>query len=99
MAMSVPLNKSDKNDSCTSDLTEELLDLQRKGVIKELIVHTRRDMLEQEHKAIADQLYKEMKDESETCLDDFSPQGRRRHVEKLKARILEICIDKKLFVK
>ena len=97
--MSVPKTKSDKTASYTTDITDEILALKREGVVKELIMHTRRDVLEQEHKDKLDQLYEEMKDLPETQLDDFSPQGRRRHLEKLKAKIIEICIENKLFIK
>lgn len=99
MAMSLPNKKSDKAASSTSDLSDEILDLQRKDFIKAIILHSRRDVLEQEHKDNLEQLYEEMKDVPETQLDDYSPQGRRRHLEKLKAKIIEACIEKKLFIK
>lgn len=99
LAMSVPLKKPDKSASSTSDLSDDILKLQAEGIIKTLILHSRRDVLEQEHKDKLEQLYEEMKDAPEMQLDDFSPQGRRRHLEKLKAKIIEACIEKRLFVK
>ncbi|RJP29193.1 MAG: response regulator [Candidatus Omnitrophota bacterium] len=99
LAMVVPLKKTDELGSGTFDLSDEILELQGKGIVKALIVHSRRDVLEQEHKDKLDQLYEEMKDVPEMQLDDFSPQGRRRHIEKLKARIIETCIENKLFAK
>lgn len=99
LAMVVPLKKTDESGSGTFDLSDDILDLQGKGIVKALIVHSRRDVLEQEHKDKLDQLYEEMKDVPEMQLDDFSPQGRRRHIEKLKARIIETCIENKLFAK
>jgi CheY-like chemotaxis protein len=99
IAMSVPKKKSDGKASNTSDLTDDILDLQKKGIVKALILHSRRDVLEQEHKDKLEQLYEEMKDIPEMQLDDFSPQGRRRHLEKLKAKIIEACIEKRLFIK
>lgn len=99
LAMAVPFKKSDQVASGTSNLSDDILDLQQKGIIKALIVHSRRDVLEQEYKDKLEQLYEEMKDVPEMQLDDFSPQGRRRHIEKLKARIIETCIENKLFAK
>jgi CheY-like chemotaxis protein len=98
LAMKVPQRKSDNLAVSTSDLCDDVLDLQQKGVIKAFIVHSRRDVLEQEHKDKLEQLYEEMKDIPEMQLDDFSPQGRRRHLEKLKAKIIDACIEKRLFV-
>lgn len=99
LAMVVPLKRTDETGARTFDLSDEILDLQKKGIVKALIVHARRDVLEQEHKDRLDELYEEMKDIPEMQLDDFSPQGRRRHLEKLKARIIETCIEKRLFAK
>lgn len=99
LAMVVPLKKTDESGSGTFDLSDDILELQGKGIVKALIVHSRRDVLEQEYKDKLDQLYEEMKDVPEMQLDDFSPQGRRRHIEKLKARIIETCIENKLFAK
>ena len=99
LAMKIPQKKSDRTTSSTSDLSDDILKLQAEGIIKALILHSRRDVLEQEHKDKLEQLYEEMKDVPEMQLDDFSPQGRRRHLEKLKAKIIEACIEKRLFVK
>lgn len=99
LAMSVPLKKTDDSASGTFELSDTVLSMVKNGIVKALIVHSRRDVLEQEHKDKLDQLYEEMKDVPEMQLDDFSAQGRRRHIEKLKARIIEACIENKLFAK
>jgi hypothetical protein len=97
--MSVPLKETDDSASGTFELSDTVLTMVKNGIVKALIVHSRRDVLEQEHKDKLDELYEEMKDVPEMELDDFSPQGRRRHIEKLKARIIETCIENKLFAK
>lgn len=99
MAMSVPMNRTDKVAVHTTDLTGVVLDLQKEGMVKSLIMHTRRDVLEQDYKDKLDQLYDEMKDIPESQLDDYSPQGRRRHFEKLKAAIIAACVKNNLFAK
>jgi CheY-like chemotaxis protein len=98
LAMSVPLKKTDTTASNTSDLSDEILALLQEGLVKAIIMHSRRDVLEEDYKDKLDQLYEEMKDIPEMQLDDFSPLGRRRHVEKLKAKIIEACLEKRLFV-
>jgi len=99
MAMSVPKEEGSKSATHTVDITDNALELLNKGAIKAVISHTRRDVLEEEFRDKLEQYYNEMRDSCETQFDDFSPQERCRHFEKLKARIIEACIEKGLFTK